>query len=527
MRPKPHLNRRAFLRAAGAAFAATGTRTIFGQAPAIIGSQAARPSTAFGATAGDVDGDRAIVWSRTDRPSRLVVEYSTTESFAQTQPSRRTRRAGGHGFHGARRPGRACLRASESSIACSSRACPIYAPGASQLTGSFTTPPPIQTPRDVTIAWTADTVGQGWGINPDMGGMRLYEAMRRADADVFIHTGDTIYADSPLQPEVKLDDGRVWRNVVTPEKSKVAETLDEFRGNHRYNLLDEHVRRFNASISQFVIWDDHEVLNNWYPTEILGADMPHSEHSVALLAARAKRAFQEYTPMRFEPADPERIYRAIRFGPLVEIFGFDMRSYRGPNSTNRQDALSDESAILGPTQLEWLKRRLAASSATWKIIASDMPLALTVVDGPLFEAVANGDHGRPLGRELEIASLLRFIRDRRIRNVVFVTGDVHYCAAHHYDPARASFTEFHPFWEFVAGPAHAGTLRSGGLDRTFGPEVKFIGIPPGMKPNRPPSDGFQFFGTLRASAKTRALTVTLRNLEGRELYRVELEAERR
>ena len=128
--------------------------------------------------------------------------------------------------------------------------------------------------------------------------MRLYETMRGAGADVFIHTGDTIYADGPLQAEVKLDDGRVWRNLVTPEKSKVAETLDEFRGNHRYNLLDEHVRRFNASLSQFAIWDDHEVLNNWYPTEILAARRAVHGASVALLAARAKRAFLEYTPIR-------------------------------------------------------------------------------------------------------------------------------------------------------------------------------------------------------------------------------------
>ena len=70
-----------------------------------------------------------------------------------------------------------------------------------------------------------------------------------------------------------------------------------------------------------------------------------------------------------------------------------------------------------------------------------MPLGLVVTDagagGPLFEAVANGDPGAPLGREVEIAGLLKFIRDERIRNVVFITGDVHYCAAHHYDPSRA------------------------------------------------------------------------------------------
>jgi alkaline phosphatase D len=281
-------------------------------------------------------------------------------------------------------------------------------------------------------------------------------------------------------------------------------------------------------VSQFALWDDHEVVDNWYPTEILGANLRHTEKSVALLAARGKRAFLEYTPIRINPEDPERVYRAYRFGPLVEVFGFDMRSYRGANSANRQPAgangaPTEDSALLGGAQVEWLKLRLAASTATWKIIASDMPLGLVVRDGKeAFEAVSNGDPGAPLGREVEIASLLTFIRDRRIRNVVFITGDVHYCAAHHYDPARAGFTAFNPFWEFVAGPAHAGTFGPSELDKTFGPEVRFLGIPKDMKPNRPPTEGFQFFGTLKADGKTRALTAKLHNAEGKTIFTVEL-----
>jgi len=43
-----------------------------------------------------------------------------------------------------------------------------------------------------------------------------------------------------------------------------------------------------------------------------------------------------------------------------------------------------------------------------------------------------------------------------------------------------------------------------------------------MKGNRPPSDGLQFFGTLRVDAKTHALTATLRNAAGDTLYKVEL-----
>ena len=123
-------------------------------------------------------------------------------------------------------------------------------------------------------------------------------------------------------------------------------------------------------------------------------------------------------------------------------------------------------------------------------MASSLPIGLVVGDGPgRFEAVANGDAGPPLGRELEIARLLRFIRDRRIDNVVWITGDVHYAAAHHYDPARARFTEFTPFWEFVAGPLHAGTFGPNALDPTFGPEVRFLGIPAGHEAQPPAERG--------------------------------------
>ena len=152
-----------------------------------------------------------------------------------------------------------------------------------------------------------------------------------------------------------------------------------------------------------------------------------------------------------------------------------------------------------------------------------MPLGLVVRDGPTdFEAVSNGDPGGPLGRELEIADLLSFLKKERVRNVVWITGDVHYAAAHHYDPARARFADFDPFWEFVAGPLHAGTFGPGALDPTFGPEVRFVGIPPGMKPNRPPSAGLQFFGTLRVEGKSQVMTARLHDLAGKVIYSIDL-----
>jgi alkaline phosphatase D len=491
-----------------------------GQAPAIVSAPGAKPSAPFGVAAGDVGAGRAIIWSCADRPSRMFVEYATTERFLD---ARRVR-------------GPAALETSDFTCRTVLTELP---PGqrvfyrvlfqdlsdlrtwSEPVAGSFTTP--ASTPRDITLAWSADTVGQGWGRNPDWGGLRLYDTIRRAQPDVFINVGDTIYADQPLVAEVKLDDGSVWKNVVTPAKSKVAQTIEDFRGCHQYNLVDEHMRRLTSEVSQIVMWDDHEVRDNWYWERRQDSDARYEVKSVALLAARARQAFFEHYPLPLVGDDPERIYRSIPMGPLVEVFALDMRSYKSANSANRQAAVGDAAAILGARQLQWLKDGLTNSRAVWKIVAADLPLALIVRDGPdLYEAVANGDAGVPLGRELEIADLLRHLKAQRVRNVVWITADVHYCAAHHYDPARATFTDFDPFWEFVAGPLNAGTFGPNQLDPTFGPDAKFVGVPPGMKGNRPPSDGFQFFGTLKADARQRTLTAQLHDLSGRTLFGIEL-----
>ena len=112
------------------------------------------------------------------------------------------------------------------------------------------------------FVWSGDTAGQGFGINEAWGGMKIYEQMRRASPDFFLHCGDTIYADGPIAAQVKLPDGSMWNNLVTEEVSKVAETLNEFRGRYRYNLLDANVRSMAAEVPQIWQWDDHEATNN-------------------------------------------------------------------------------------------------------------------------------------------------------------------------------------------------------------------------------------------------------------------------
>jgi alkaline phosphatase D len=133
--------------------------------------------------------------------------------------------------------------------------------------------------------------------------------------------------------------------------------------------------------------------------------------------------------------------------------------------------------------------------------------------------------GPPAGRELEVASLLSFIKNNAIKNVVWVTADVHYAAAFRYAPDQAKFTDFDPFWEFVAGPINAGTFGPGQMDLSFGPETKFVGIPADMKQNRSPFDGLQFYGIGRIDGDTRVLTMSLHDVDGKRLYAVDLDPE--
>ena len=281
--------------------------------------------------------------------------------------------------------------------------------------------------------------------------------------------------------------------MLIDSKRKVAETLDEYRGQWKYNLMDEHCRALNAVCPTFFQWDDHEVTNNWSSSKDLSKDDRYTEKSIALLSARAGRAFHEMTPIRFTPAEPGRVYRKIAYGPLLDVFFLDLRSYRGPNGPDMEETLTPQSRILGEEQVRWLKRELANSKATWKVIACDMPLGLIVWDNGTekkgAEAVSNGDSGPARGRELEIADLLRFIKNAAIDNTVWLTADVHYTAAHYYNPDKAQFQDFDAVLGIRVGAAACRHVRSQrsrpdvrpraqireGAERRTGPEPAAVG----------------------------------------------------
>ena len=502
------------------AFASLGTASLDNRAPVGLPGlvRGGRPILSHGVQSGDVSLRGAVLWTRSDRPARMVVELSRDPEFR-------------HGVRRLRGPvltprtdltGRVRLRGLPrgAELHYRVRAVDLDDPRRSSqpLTGRLRTPG--HRGEDVSFLWSGDIVGQGWGINPAFGGFRAASAMLELDPDFFLCSGDTVYSDNPLVETVPLPDGTTWRNIVTPEKSKVAETLREFRGQFKYNLLADNWREFLARTPQVNQWDDHEVHNNWYPGQILD-DARYTEKRVDVLAARARRSWGEYVPTLPSVADPHgRIYRVVHYGPLLDVFVLDMRTNKDPNSPNRQ-ALPHE-GVLGDAQVAWLERGLRRSRALWKVIANDLPLGLIVPDGAVNqEGLAQGDPGGPLGREGEVARILSFLKRHGIRNHVWLTADVHYTAAHRYTPQAAFFKDFEPFWEFVSGPLNAGAFGPNALDVTFGPEARFVETAP--HPNTSPAEGSQFFGEVAIEGGSGRMTVRLRGVDGSVRYQKTLE----
>src|SRR6185503_17672803 len=72
------LSRRRFLTTAGAG-------VISALAMPYLSRAADRPVVTHGVQSGDIGADGGVVWARADRPSQMMVEVSTTESFANAR----------------------------------------------------------------------------------------------------------------------------------------------------------------------------------------------------------------------------------------------------------------------------------------------------------------------------------------------------------------------------------------------------------------------------------------------------------
>ncbi len=179
------LSRRRFLANGGAAALAASTSLAIPR----ISRAASRPEFTHGVQTGDVDTSSAMAWVRTDRPSRVDFEWATTESFKNARKLHAVNALPDSDF--------AIKRLiedlpSDQEIFWRAVATDLTdTNGVSQpIVGRFRTAPASR--RSVRFTWSGDTVGQGWGIDEDRGGMKGYGTMASHEPDFFLHSGDTI-----------------------------------------------------------------------------------------------------------------------------------------------------------------------------------------------------------------------------------------------------------------------------------------------------------------------------------------------
>lgn len=172
----------------------------------LVSRAADRPLISHGVQSGDVSVDSAVVWVRADRPSRALVDWSTTESFKNAQ-----RAAFVDALPETDLTAKLLIEGLPAGqdifyrVQLQDHASPTVT--GEPVVGRFRTAPADR--RSVSFAWSGDTAGQGWGIDESRGGMRLYGTMLRNRPDFFIHSGDNIYADNPIPSELKLPNGEI------------------------------------------------------------------------------------------------------------------------------------------------------------------------------------------------------------------------------------------------------------------------------------------------------------------------------
>ena len=241
--------------------------------------------------------------------------------------------------------------------------------------------------------------------------------------DFMVWLGDYIY-EGAGDEDAALD----ARVHLGPEPT----TVQQYRDRYARYKTDPHLQAAHAACPWFVIWDDHEVENNY-------ADLtPQDPAEAPTFRARRFAAYQawwEHQPTRLAAPTEEnaeyRIYRDAQWGDLIELALLDGRQYRSDQACDDAvlslapacpETTAIDRTMLGAEQEQWLHDTLDASTAVWNVIGNQVILADATFNG----AVLNYDQWD--GYQFARSELLRGFADREIPNVVVLTGDIHLAA---------------------------------------------------------------------------------------------------
>src|SRR5262249_16246597 len=135
------------------------------KAPAVVWSSQ-RPLVTHGVQSGDVSTDSGMVWARTDRPARMLIEAATNNTFGNICYASTVDALPETDF-----TAKALIEDLPSGQDIVYRLCfqDLSSPKVTSepVTGRFRTAPSDR--RSVSFVWSGDTAGQGWGIDESRG----------------------------------------------------------------------------------------------------------------------------------------------------------------------------------------------------------------------------------------------------------------------------------------------------------------------------------------------------------------------
>jgi alkaline phosphatase D len=389
-------------------------------APAAAG--AATAEFPNGVASGDVTPSRAMLWTRVDRAdANIKVEVWPNSSCLK---GKKAFQASNLRSNTARD---FTIKVDAIGLAPGTEYCYQFRRGGTSTSpvGRFETAPRPDQPASVDFTYSGDSDGfHKTDGSPAFNNFEVLDRAREENGDFFAYIGDTIYSDSSFRP------------------GGPAITLNDYRDAYKVNRAYPALTNLLASTSTYALFDDHEVLNDYD-----GQTVDPARY------AAGRQAFLEYMPIR-----PSRIlhdpscagnplYGTFKWGSNIELFVLDERSCRSadvspicngdlgptvPTSIRTSgifplflppspppgcvDAIFDPArTLLGPVQKAKFKQDLAASTAKYKIVISELGIQQ-------FFALP---YDRWEGYGAERNEILSFIRDQGMKNVFFLTTDNH------------------------------------------------------------------------------------------------------
>lgn len=204
----------------------------------------------------------------------------------------------------------------------------------------------------------------------------LTHLLARGPLDAFVYLGDTAYFDA-------------------------YEGQEAFRGLWASNLAAPGLSEMRTGAPGIFMFDDHEFENDF-----------DGETVDPALFRLGMDSFLEALPVRTDPAHPDRVYRRFRYGRTVELFCTDTRSERAPSAGE----------MMSDAQVTWLVEGLKASTATWKVVATAVPyVSFTGTPWDVGPLVSDKWAGFVATR----TRILDAITEAGVEGVIFVSGDVH------------------------------------------------------------------------------------------------------